>query len=162
MSLNKHINNEKNHIYDSENPLLDQIKKQQMIKDNIVLDEKEKEEMIQADQVRIHNDIKGSYFRYNIMFYGLIVFIFVIPVILYLNGSTINELINLYGFIYMLASPIIIVPLLIMYFMKRNSNKRDVLHPMTMKMNKTFWPTFIIVLGIVIITIILCINGLSK
>ena len=60
-------------IPNTDNPLLDYINHQQMLKDNEVISDKEKEQMIQDEQIRIDNDIKGCYITFNFMFYGLII-----------------------------------------------------------------------------------------
>ena len=76
--INKQRQNKKEST-SSESALLKHIEKQQMLKNNRLISNKEKEQNIQDDQIRIDNDIRGCYITFNFMFYGLIILI-LIPV----------------------------------------------------------------------------------
>ena len=68
MKKKKKYQSEMQNIAITDNPLLDYINHQQMLKDNEVISDKEKEQMIQDEQIRIDNDIKGCYITFNFMF----------------------------------------------------------------------------------------------
>lgn len=163
MSLNKNLKDKSDkplNIPDSDSPLLDLINKQQMIKDNRVIDPKEQEQIIQDNQIRIDNDIKGCYITFNIMFYGLII-LMLIPVTFFFRGFTLEEVLNFYGMYAVFGRNIIIIPLAVMFWMWHTSKKRDVTHPSTIKMRKMFKVIFTITIILVIVSLIVFGIGLK-
>ena len=163
MSLNKKIKDKSDkplNIPDSDSPLLDLINKQQMIKDNRVIDPKEQEQIIQDNQIRIDNDIKGCYITFNIMFYGLII-LMLIPVTFFFRGFTLEEVLNFYGMYAVFGRNIVIIPLAVMFWMWYTSKKRDVTHPSTIKMRKMFKVIFTITIILVIVSLIVFGIGLK-
>ena len=163
MSLNKKIKDKSDkplNIPDSDSPLLDHIKKQQLIKDSRVIDPKEQEQMIQDNQIRIDNDIKGCYITFNIMFYGLII-LMLIPITFFFRGFTIEEIFNFYGIYAVFGRNIVIIPLAVMFWMWQTSKKRDITHPSTIKMRKIFKVIFTITIILVIVSLIVFGIGLK-
>ena len=163
MSLNKKLKDKSDkslNIPDSDSPLLDHIKKQQMIKDSRVIDPKEQEQMIQDNQIRIDNDIKGCYITFNIMFYGLII-LMLIPVTFFFRGFTVEEVFNFYGMYAVFGRNIVIIPLAVMFWMWQTSKKRDITHPSTIKMRKMFKVIFTITIILVIVSLIVFGIGLK-
>lgn len=163
MSLNKKIKDKSDkslNIPDSDSPLLDHIKKQQLIKDSRVIDPKEKEQMIQDEQIRIDNDIKGCYITFNFMFYGLII-LMLIPLTFFFRGFTLEEVLNFYGMYAVFGRNIVIIPLAVMAWMWLTARKRDSYHPSTIKMKKMFRAILIVTIILVIISLIVFGNGLK-
>ena len=147
-------------IPNTDNPLLDYINHQQMLKDNEVISDKEKEQMIQDEQIRIDNDIKGCYITFNFMFYGLII-LMLIPVTFIFRDFTITEILNFYGMYAVFGRNIVIIPLGIMLWMWQTAKKKDIYHPSTIKMRKKFKWIFIITIILVIVSLIVFGNGLK-
>ena len=163
MSLNKKIKDKSDkslNIPDSDSPLLDHIKKQQLIKDSRVIDPKEQEQMIQDEQIRIDNDIKGCYITFNFMFYGLII-LMLIPLTFFFRGFTLEEVLNFYGMYAVFGRNIVIIPLAVMFWMWQTSKKRDITHPSTIKMRKMFKIIFIITMILVVISLFVFGSGLK-
>ena len=131
-----------------------------MIKDSRVIDPKEQEQMIQDNQIRIDNDIKGCYITFNIMFYGLII-LMLIPVTFFFRGFTIEEIFNFYGIYAVFGRNIVIIPLVVMFWMWQTSKKRDITHPSTIKMRKMFKVIFTITIILVIVSLIVFGIGLK-
>lgn len=147
-------------IKDSDIPLLNEINKQRVLKENKIISDKEKEQIIQDTQVRIDNDIKGCYITFNIMFYGLII-LMLIPVTFLFRGMSIEEILTFYGIYAVFGRNIAILPLLVMFFTWKASNKRDSLHPSTIKMRRMFKVIFIITITLIIISLIVFGLGLK-
>lgn len=160
MKKKKNYQSEMQTIPDTDNPLLDYINHQQMLKDNEVISDKEKEQMIQDEQIRIDNDIKGCYITFNFMFYGLII-LMLIPVTFIFRDFTITEILNFYGMYAVFGRNIVIIPLGIMLWMWQTVKKKDIYHPSTIKMRKRFKWIFIITIILVIVSLIVFGNGLK-
>ena len=160
MKKKKKYQSEMQNIPNTDNPLLDYINHQQMLKDNEVISDKEKEQMIQDEQIRIDNDIKGCYITFNFMFYGLII-LMLIPLTFFFRGFTLEEVLNFYGMYAVFGRNIVIIPLAVMAWMWLTARKRDSYHPSTIKMKKMFRAILIVTIILVLVSLIVFGNGLK-